>query len=254
MKGNTPHISIGTSGWAYPQWHTIFYPPAYTYKKLLFYSQQYNTVEVNSSFYRIPTAATFTAWHDTTPANFTFSIKLYREITHTKKLILDTQCIQLLEAFIGNAQHLKNKLAAILIQLPPSLANDIERLTLFTTQCHQLLQKHTLNTALAFEFRHPSWFNEQTYGVLKEYASSLVINNSSVYPSAWEFPASITYIRLHGPQELYASCYTQEELDALAEKIKHLPTTVKQVFIYFNNTVHEHALTNARYLYNQLMR
>lgn len=245
LPKKTPNLHIGTSGWSYGGWDNIFYPEGVktTYDRLAFYAQHFDTVEVNYSFYHLPKPETYKRWAEAVPKGFIFAVKASRFITHIKKLEgVEEAWVR----FIMNAQVLGNQLGPILFQLPPSLHADQKRLTRFLS----LLRRDATAQPICpvFEFRHPSWFTKTTYVILRENRASLCIAQSSRYPYAEEITSDLVYYRFHGPEELFASRYSDEELRSWAERIKPLLDSGKTVYVYFNNDLYGYAVENARIL------
>lgn len=242
-------IYIGTSGWAYEHWKERFYPPSFKNDKLVFYSKSFQTVEINSSFYRIPDRKIFRKWHDSVRDEFVFSAKLYRGITQYKKLRLDAKTGKLIENYLENIRELKNKLKTILIQLPPGFGLDLERLETFLNFFRkEMLKKIGVGPRIAVEFRNESWFNLDVYRLLKDKGCALVIASSPSFPTKMEFTSDFAYIRFHGSTSLFSSRYSEEELNKWALKIKKFPSKIKEIYIYFNNDANAYAVENAEYL------
>lgn len=232
---NLGKVYIGTSGWQYSNWQGSFYPLDLPISRWLsFYSKYFDTVEVNSSFYRQPKSSTFQKWRKETPKNFTFSIKGNRFITHTKRI---SQCEQPLKVFFDNASVLENS-SVILWQLSPSLKQDLERLSVFL----KLLPKTFRH---AFEFRHQSWVSERTWKLLKKYNSAAVFQDWRDWPQISEVTANFVYLRFHGSKTLYASNYTDKELSEWAGRIGKWINEGKDVYAYFNNDAEGFATSNA---------
>lgn len=232
---------IGTSGYAYPHWRGVFYPPRLpSYKWLEFYTQHFNSVELNVTFYRLPARKVFEGWHKRTPRNFKFVIKGSRFITHIKKL---HNCGDSLKIFFDNAGALRNKLLCVLWQLPPSLKCNLKRLEAFLKQ----LKKKYSFCLHSFEFRNNSWFNEETYGLLKTYSSNLCIADSPNLPSSEAITAPFLYLRFHGGRALYSSEYSEEELHTWAERVKMWSANnkIKTILAFFNNDAYGFAVKNA---------
>jgi uncharacterized protein YecE (DUF72 family) len=223
---------IGTSGWSYNHWSKIFYPEKLEKSKWLnFYSNYFNSVEVNSSFYRIPFENIVKSWYKKTPDNFTFAIKGPKVITHKLKL-KDVE--EYLEKFIERVSLLNEKLKVILWQLPPSLKEDIPLIENFI----KILPK---NHKHAFEFRNKTWFDEKLFDVLEENNIAYCISDSSRYKSLWIKTANFVYIRFHGPKNLYSSEYG-EQLTNYSNKIKQFNC---ESYIYFNNDFNGYAIKDA---------
>ena len=234
-KGAT--IRIGTSGWTYQHWQGIFYPDKWPKSRWLeYYIRYFDTVELNATFYRLPKPMTFENWKSRTPDNFVWSVKSSKFITHIKRL---ENPADPLGRLYGAVAGFGEKLGVILFQLPPSLAFDEK---IFRDFCESLdpQARHAL------EVRHPSWIDDQVFGILKEFNIALcVADTAGRYPFCEEMTADFVYIRLHGSQKLYASPYGEEELQAWAEKVD---LWGKDAFIYFDNDYEGHAVNNAKRL------
>lgn len=237
-------IYIGTSGWNYPMWSGILYPEdVFSKDYLKFYSQHFNTVEINTSFYHFPRITTYKNWYGCVPEGFVFSVKVHRSITHIKKLIdVETEW----EKFIEGAKVLREKLGVVLFQFPASFRYDEERFERIERFFHCFLEKET-KLKTAFEFRHTSWDNEKIKNLFEKYNAGWVIANSSRYPEIEKITADFVYIRMHGPEELFASEYSKEQLKNLAAKIKKWKKK-RDIFVYFNNDFYGYAVENARQL------
>lgn len=242
-------IYIGTSGWHYNHWNGSFYPPTVTgYNELKFHSEHFNTVENNSSFYRIASEATYKTWMRMTPEQYKFSMKLNKSITHGARLDLTDEVKHNIYHIITTTQVLATKLGAIVIQLPPSLRVDINKLNLFLDYFVNVVRSLKYTFDIAIEFRNKYWFIKDIYNVLKSYNVALVSAQSSRYPEAYILTADIAYIRMHGPDKLFASSYTTEQLTNLSLYIKSISGKVKNIYVYFNNDFHGYALENAKEL------
>jgi len=237
MKGMAQKIHVGTSGWAYDHWSEVFYPKDCPKSKWLdFYTKHFSTVELNASFYRLPKPQTFEGWSKKTPDNFLWAVKASRYITHIRR-IRDVQ--EPLERFFSSADCLREKLGPILFQLPPNLVFDEAVLSDF---CKSLPGDHLYT----LEVRHPSWAQPRVFEILGQYNISLCISDTAGrYPLIEQLTASFIYIRLHGSRSLYASEYTEEELQAYAEKIKGWS---KDTYLYFDNDYKGYAVKNAKRL------
>lgn len=243
----TRELYIGTSGWHYNDWTRLFYPSSITgYRELTFHAQHFNTVENNSSFYRIASENTYKTWNRMTPAHYKFSIKLNKFITHTHRLELTDEVVERTQFILRTTQVLDGKLGAILIQLPASFKYDLARvkkfLDFFVTEVRAL--PHPFD--IAIEFRNKYWFTEELFALLKRYNVALVAGQSSRWPEVRRITANVAYIRMHGPGRLFASSYSKKQLQELAGYITNLPPSVVRVYVYFNNDFHGYALRNAR--------
>lgn len=234
-------LYIGTSGWVYSHWKEIFYPATLPYEKRLeFYSKHFATSEVNSSFYHLPQEKTIINWYNSTPEGFIFSIKAPRSITHLKRLsAVDEEW----EKFKNRIDLLKEKLGPILLQFPSSFKNDEENLQRII---HFLKGKESYKFAL--EFRHKSWCDEEVYEILKSLNAAWTIADSSRYPKAKVITADFCYIRMHGPQSLYSSSYSEQQLKELADEIRQYAKVCNEIYVYFNNDANGCAVKNAKTL------
>jgi len=234
---------VGTSGYNYLHWWDgVFYPQDLPQRKWLeYYSDYFDTVELNVTFYRLPRKETFASWYRRTGKNFLFAVKGSRFITHIKRL---RDCEDSLHLFFNNASPLREKLGVVLWQLPPSLKKDSQRLKDFSSLLKEL-GYHKFRHA--FEFRHPSWFEEEIYQILREHNFSLCIAHSSRWKRAEVLTADFLYLRFHGGEILYGSNYSEEELKEWAEKVKRWSKEITLLFAYFNNDAYGYAVKNALY-------
>lgn len=246
-------VYIGTSGWHYNHWLGLFYPKEIKgYYELKYHSEHFNTVENNSSFYRIASESTYKTWDKMTPKNYKFSMKLNKFITHINKLELNPETIEKVEQIINSTQVLKQKLGTIVIQLPASFKYDIDKLEKFLQFFTNLIKEKEYKFNITIEFRNKYWFTEELYSLLRKYNVALVAAQSSRYPGVREVTADIAYIRMHGPEKLFASKYSQDQLEEWAKYIKKISTKVKEIYVYFNNDFHGYALDNAKELTEML--
>jgi len=242
-------VYIGTSGWHYDDWTRLFYPSDISgYRELTFHAQYYNTVENNSSFYRIAGEGTYKTWDRMTPAEYKFSIKLNKLITHTHSLEINDEVAEKVEYILQTTQVLRDKLGAVLIQLPASFKYDLARLETFLAFFTKEVRSRPYVFDIAIEFRNKHWFTDELYNLLKKYNVALVAGQSSRWPEIRKITANIAYIRMHGPEKLFASSYSNEQLKEWGVYIESLPTSVKRVYVYFNNDFYGYALENAKEL------
>jgi len=233
---------LGTSGWIYSHWEKVFYPPEVSSRsRLKYYSKFFNTVEVNYSFYHLPRKTTYQLWYQQTPNEFVFSLKVSRFITHIKRL---KGIKSSWEEFFRRAGGLKEKLGPFLFQFPPSFKADLSTRNYFEKFLEYLNKRYPHNR-FAFEFRHRSWFNKDIYQILKENNVSLVVADSSRYPKADVITADFVYIRMHGPNTMFASNYSKKELRDLANKITDWQNQGLDIYCYFNNDFYGYAIKNA---------
>lgn len=219
-------IHIGTSGWHYDHWVGPFYPKHMRSSEFLaFYSQHFHTVEINNTFYHLPTRETLAEWRQKTPKHFLFACKASRFMTHMKKLKDPEQSSQ---KFFNAIQLLGNKLGPILFQLPPRWKVNLERLDQFL---NVLPKKHRF----VFEFRDDSWFEHGTYTVLAKHNAALCLYNFAGRWSPLEITTDFVYIRLHGPKGPYQGQYGEKVLQALSQKFLNWSHQGKNVYCYFDN-------------------
>lgn len=242
-------ICIGTSGWHYNDWVGTFYPTDIVgYHELTYHARFFNTVENNSSFYRIASEPTYKTWNKMTPPDYRFSLKLNKQITHINKLQVSDEARGHIAYILDTTQVLGKKIGALLIQLPASFTYNIEKLAVFLDFFTKEVRSRPFVFDLAIEFRNRYWFTEEVYTILRKYNVALVAANSSRYPGAREVTANIAYIRMHGPTKLFASSYSDEQLQELSGYIKSISSDVKRVYVYFNNDFHCYAIKNAQTL------
>jgi uncharacterized protein YecE (DUF72 family) len=160
------NLYVGTSGYSYPKWKGSFYPPKLPAKQMLpYYSEHFRTVEINYTFRRLPTTSVLQTWTDAVPADFRFALKAPQQITHLKRLkdVGDS-----VASFLAIADKLRKHLGPLLFQLPPNFKKDVPRLRTF-------LALLPLKRRVALEFRHPSWFDDETFELLRERHIALCI-------------------------------------------------------------------------------
>jgi len=227
---------IGTSGWHYDDWRGRFYPEKLPKTQWLeFYARYFPTLELNNTFYRLPKETVFNKWYDSSPDGFIFSVKVSRFITHIKRL---QDCDEALSNFMSRVALLKEKLGPLLYQLPPGLHRDDDILINFLANLPREL-KH------AIEFRHESWLTEDVFDILRQHKVGFCVFDMPSLTSPLAATADFAYIRFHGSDSLYSSCYTDEEMADWAEKIAKLAENLESVYIYFNNDIAGYALQNA---------
>ena len=248
-------IFIGTSGWHYNDWIGVFYPREVTgYHELTYHARFFNTVENNSSFYRIASESAYKTWDKMTPAGYKFSLKLNKQITHINKLQVSSEVREHVAYILDTTQILGDKIGALLIQLPASFRFDLVHLETFLAFFTKEVQSRPFAFDLAIEFRNRYWFVENTYALLRKYNVALVAANSSRYPGAREVTANCAYIRMHGPATLFASSYSDEQLRELAKYIQSISPIVERIYVYFNNDFHGYAIANAQTLQRLLQK
>jgi uncharacterized protein YecE (DUF72 family) len=230
-------IHIGTSGWLYSHWQENFYPTTVPRTKWFNYYQKYfDTVELNTTFYHLPKETTITKWRDETKEDFTFVLKASRFITHIKKLSDPEESIDI---FFERIAPLQEKTPVILFQLPPSLQINTEKLD-------TLLTKLPSGYRYTLEFRHESWFQEETYEILRAHNASLCIYELAGFVSPVLATGDHVYVRLHGPTtQKYRGSYSEESLISWADHFKKWQKEKRDVFCYFDNDERAYAVKNA---------
>lgn len=244
----TPHkFFCGTSGLVLPVPNKQAFPEAFRAgTRLSYYASLFNSLEVNSSFYKIPKPSTFARWVMEVPEDFRFTVKLWRGITHVPSLAFAQEDV---ERFMQAAANLRPKKGCLLIQLPPGAkvdrAPELERLLAVITPYREAWK-------LAVEFRDKSWYIDATDALLERFNATRVLQDMPA-SACWEETtiASFVYLRYHGPAGDYRGGYTQERLKQDAAQIKKWLAEGKEVYVYFNNTIGS-ALPDAHFLMDQL--
>ena len=202
--------------------------------RLSYYTTFFNTLEVNSTFKKIPRTSTLERWSVEVPSDFQFTIKLWKEITHVKKLEISMENI---DAFMRVMNCIGNKKGCLLIQFPASITFKYrQQVEQILRRLHKLDKKREWRKAL--EFRSLTWSNDNTFDLINKYNSALVLhdmpnsNNLKI-----EVPSSFAYFRFHGPKGDYRGSYSKEFLQEQANKINSLLAEKKDVYVYFNNTM-----------------
>lgn len=232
---------IGTSGWSYDHWDGVLYPPGTpTAKRLELYLREFDTVELNASYYRWPRDATFAGWRNRLPDGFMMSVKAPRGLTHAKRLASPERWV---ERITGAWHELYDRRGVLLVQLPPTMERDDERLGWFLGRLPWWVQ-------VAVEMRHPSWHDEAVFDLLARHGAAYCVMSGAGLPCVLRSTGSLVYVRFHGPShdQLYAGCYSVEELSWWAERIREWESGGNEVYAYFNNDGHGHAVHNARRL------
>jgi uncharacterized protein YecE (DUF72 family) len=230
-------IRIGTSGFHYKHWKGPFYPQKTPASAMLnFYTQHFDTVELNNSFYRLPPVSAFDCWRDVTPESFVFAVKASRFITHNKKLKDPENAV---DNLLTRAARLGHKLGPVLFQLPPKWRVNPERL-------RNLLEILPRDVRYAFEFRELSWMNSQVFRILREFNAAFCIYELAGYHSPLSTTADFAYVRLHGPESgKYQGSYSEERLSQWARQIESWAKELKAIYVYFDNDQVGYAAANA---------
>lgn len=232
-------IRIGTSGWYYEHWRELFYPVDLLKSKWFeYYARYFNTVEINNTFYHLPKENSIQRWYKNAPKEFLYAVKANRYITHIQKL-KDTS--ESLKHFFDRINILKGKLGPVLYQLPPNLHIDLKRLEAFI----KLLPKRKTSV---FEFRHISWYCDDTFKLLKKFKAGFCIHDMPGKESPRVVTSDIIYIRFHGTADRYSGSYPKSQLQDWVKWLKEKAENSRSICIYFNNDYHAHAIKNAKQL------
>jgi uncharacterized protein YecE (DUF72 family) len=253
-------VRVGISGYVYPGWRGVFYPAELPARRWLeFASRTFDTIELNGTFYSLKSPAVFEKWARGVPDDFVFAIKGSRYITHNLKLRNARRALG--NFFASGVLALGKKAGPFLWQLPATYGFTAERVADFlellpgdtragarVARAHDHRVREPLTTPTtrveyrhAFEVRHPSFFCEEFYALLRKYRCALVVaDTAGKFPYAEELTAEFVYVRLHGSTQLYVSGYSDSELDAWAGKIRRWRRT-RDVYVYFDNDAKVHA-------------
>lgn len=224
---------LGTSGFSYPEWRPSFYPAELPPRAFLrFYATRFNSVEIDSSFYRVPTLQTVEGWRMSTPPGFRFALKASRRITHFDRLRLSTEA---LDCFLAAARALGDRLGLILYQLPPQFTIDLDRLTRFLAALPE-------DVRAAFEVRHPSWYVPEVYARLRERNVALCARDDDEGPTPLELTARFTCVRLR------AAAYPPERLEEWRRRFRAWDDQGLDVYAYVKHKDNPRAPLVAREL------
>ena len=240
---STGQIFIGTSGWSYKHWKAIYYPSDIKARDWLsFYTTDFGVTEINSSFYLLPKPTTVEAWSEAVSGNFKFCPKMSRFLSHMKKL---NEPHEPMERFFNAFSSLKRKLGPVLIQLPAKLAFHPAKISAFYELCSGPYKKYNF----AIEVRHESWMSKESIQLMQKHNIAFVIAQSGIgLPYGELVTAKHIYVRFHGPRELYASGYSDEELTHFAKLFKQWSKKGHDVWAFFNNDIHGFAIRDAKKL------
>jgi uncharacterized protein YecE (DUF72 family) len=240
----TRPVHVGCAGWAYPHWRELFYPKGVPQRAWLsHYAEHFDTVEINNTFYRLPSPAAVQGWVDQTPDGFCFAAKISRYMSHYKRLtMVETGLKRFYEPL--EALTRSGKLGPLLWQFPQNFHRDTDRLA----DALPALPPGRY----AFEFRHESWFVKEVYALLRKHNAALVIADDPSRPfQSLERTADWTYIRFHRGNRGRGGNYSRSELDTWARRIAQWRRQT-EVFAYFNNDWKGYALGNAELLKKRL--
>jgi uncharacterized protein YecE (DUF72 family) len=242
-------IRIGTSGWYYEHWKELFYPKDLPKSKWFeFYAKTFDTVELNNTFYHLPKEKSVERWKKIAPENFVYAVKASRFITHIKKL---KDAAESLKLFFDRIDLLKNHLGVVLYQLPPSLHFDVERLKAFlkllSTRRARALSRQEEKSSV-FEFRHKSWYCDETYKLLEKFNAGFCIHDMPGNESPRVVTSDIIYVRFHGTSGRYSGDYPESQLKDWAHWLAEQSKNTRSIYVYFNNDAHAFAIKNAKQL------
>ena len=245
---------VGCSGWNYKTWRGRFYPANVPAKRWLpYYTSVFDTVEINNTFYRLPEETTFAGWKRETPAGFLVAVKASRFLTHIKRLKDPEEPI---ERLFSRAKSLGPRLGPVLYQLPPNFfRNDVnvERLETFLRALPRRINRRVVHHVV--EFRHPSWYVDETYQVLERHDATLCLHDKRGSAIFEPLVGPIVYVRFHGTSGHYAGSYPDERLEQWAATLAREWRCGRQVYAYFNNdpdaVATENALTLRRLVFDK---
>jgi uncharacterized protein YecE (DUF72 family) len=224
---------IGTSGWVYPHWRGVFYPPRLAQAGWFeYYARYFDTVEINNTFYRLQAETAFDAWGRQAPAGFAYAVKANRYITHLRRLI---DAAEPLARFLERARRIGPALGPILYQLPPRWHANLPRLEAFTALLPADLTQ-------VFEFRDPSWFDPAVLELLRRRGLSFCIYHMVSLETPLASTARTIYVRMHGPR---GGDYDRTGLALWAERVRAWCAAGHEVYMYFNNDISGYAVRNA---------
>ena len=213
-------VHVGTSGYNYPEWRGTFYPEGFSAKKMFgFYSERFHTVEINYTFYRMPTEKLITGWAAQAPAGFQYTLKAPKRITHERRL---KDCAKETEMFTGVARGLGAGLATLLFQLPPTMKCELARLEDFLATVPKDIRT-------AFEFRHDSWLNDDVYQRLRDVGAALCIADFGDKTTPLQTTARHGYFRLRDQG------YQPDDLVRWADTLVAQSAAWDDAFVYFKH-------------------
>lgn len=229
-------MDVGTSGWQYRSWRGAFYPAGVPgARELEWYSGQFGCVELNASFYRLPEASTFEGWRARTPEDFTFVVKASRYLSHIRRLREPEEPV---DRLLNRARGLGPKLGPVLLQLPPDLQAEPERLD-------ATLARFGRAVPVAVEPRHPSWFTERTYELLAGHGAALCLTDRRYRRGPVVHTADWAYVRLHEGTASPPPCYGPTALRWWVSVLAGAPEGVRRAWVFFNNDPRACAPANA---------
>ncbi|GIG23661.1 hypothetical protein Cch01nite_43850 [Cellulomonas chitinilytica] len=238
-------IRIGTSGWSYDHWEGVLYPPGLPARdRLDRYVQEFDTVELNASFYRWPRDSTFAGWRRRLPPGFAMAVKAPRGLTHAKRLYGPEAWS---ERIARSWHELGDRREVLLVQLRPDQERDDARLDWFLGSLPGWVR-------VAVELRHPSWQDDAVFSLLERHGAAYCVMSGAGLPCVLRATASFVYVRLHGPdhEHLYGGSYSDDDLAWWAARMREWADSGRDVLAYFNNDGAGNAVRNARTLRQQV--
>jgi len=235
---STVTLRIGTSGWQYRDWRGVLYPAKCpTTRWLGEYAQTFDTVENNNAFYRLPESDTFVKWRDATPPGFLMAVKASRFLTHIKRLRDPAEPV---ERLVQRVDALGNRLGPVLLQLPPTLRADQDLLA-------ATLREFPDRIRLAVEFRHDSWWTDETRHTLEKHAAACVWadRGSRRLTPLWR-TADWGYLRLHEGRARPRPRYGRRALQSWVRRVQEAFSDARETFVYFNNDLGGAAVRDAQ--------
>jgi uncharacterized protein YecE (DUF72 family) len=213
-------IWFGTSGFSYKEWKPRFYPDGLPDKQFLqYYSRKLNSVEIDYTFYRMPSAKTIDAWRNGTPRHFKFTLKASQQITHRQRLNVPSEA---LDYFVNVVPGLEDRLGMVLFQLPPFFKCDAQKLEAFLSVLPR-------GVPAAFEFRHESWFTDEVYRLLRHHNVALCIHDADDHTTPMEITAAFTYVRLRRSE------YTRDRQREWQDRLRRWCASDIEVFAYIKH-------------------
>lgn len=234
-KDLKPLFYSGTSGLVLPVANKLQYPAAFANKpRLTYYASLFNSIEINSTFYKIPKPATILRWSNEVADHFRFTFKLWRGITHIKQLNYNPTDLTKFMEVINEAGIKKG---CLLVQFPPGLTIEFKgQLYRLINQIREIDPRQTWMVAL--EFRHPSWYNDEVWQIIQQHNMNIVIQDIPKSATPFEYAdGAFVYLRFHGPGGKYRGSYSNDILNEYAGYIHQWLQSGKKVFVYFNNTM-----------------
>lgn len=234
-------IRIGTSGWSYDHWKDVLYPAGLpAARRLDRYIEEFDTVELNASFYRWPRDDAFRGWRQRLPEGFTMAVKAHRGLTHYRRLKSPEPWV---DRFERCWKLLGDRAEALLVQVHPDLERDDARLDHF-------LGLMPTSIPVAMELRHASWNDPAVFELLERHGAAYVVMSGADLPCVPRATSDLVYIRMHGPEpaSMYTGSYSEKDLREWADRINAWQAEGRRVDVYFNNDLGGHAVRNARRL------